>query len=132
MRNAFRGLAVGVVALGALAITVPSYAGSYNGVCEKDGGGEACLYNGNGGTTGALYDTLYSKPDYDGSTFYGTSTAIANNIGGLKNLDPDNSLKIFTGRNYTGTVYVAVPNSGAGFSNRSWESHCFTSNSACP
>lgn len=131
MRNTFRGIAVGVVALGALAVTVPSYAGSYNGVCETAGGGEICLYSGSG-TVGSIYDTLYSKTNYDGSTFYGTSTAIVNNIGGAKNLDPDTSAKLFSGRNYTGTVQLVSPNSGYSFGSRSWESHCFTSNSGCP
>lgn len=134
--RAFKKAVVGV--LGAAALTVgmagTASAGSYNGVCESAGGGEACLYY-TYDYAGWVYDTLYSKPSYTG-TYYGTEMPINDSVGSVWNRDPDSSLKLFTGANYTGSVKV-VPGGGKfnalnTIFNNAFSSHCFTSNTGCP
>ncbi|MEV6051517.1 peptidase inhibitor family I36 protein [Streptomyces sp. NPDC052107] len=111
-----------------------SYAGSYNGSCESSNGGEVCLYY-NANYSGAVYDTLYSKPDYTG-TYYGTNTSIDNSVSSSWNRDPDTTVWFFTYSNYTG---FSLGLSGGGKQNwgslgedNTWSSHCFASNSTCP
>ncbi|MCX4983085.1 peptidase inhibitor family I36 protein [Streptomyces sp. NBC_00572] len=108
-------------------------AGSYNGVCESSNGGEVCLYDTNN-YTGAVYDTLYSKPQYTG-TYYGTNTPIDDTVTSTWNRDPDTRVWFFADPNYTGTDGGQEPgyklNWEGGWSNK-WSSHCFASNPSCP
>ncbi|MGW0120070.1 peptidase inhibitor family I36 protein [Streptomyces sp. NPDC003327] len=109
-------------------------AGSYNGVCESSNGGEVCLYNTNN-NTGMVYDTLYSKPDYGTSTYYGTSTRINDTVSSTWNRDPDTNVSFFANAGYTGTSMGNVAgykvNWEGGWADK-WSSHCFENNSACP
>ncbi|WP_329245381.1 hypothetical protein [Streptomyces canus] len=133
VKHSLRVLAATCATLGTVVIAGPAYAGSYNGVCESSNGGEVCLHKEND-INSAVYDTLYSKTSYAGSTFYGTSTPIDNNTGGAENKDPDNSVKLFSGQNYTGISLSVASGHSVGYlkSYYSVSSHCFTSNTACP
>ncbi|MGC0331553.1 hypothetical protein RKD23_004543 [Streptomyces sp. SAI-170] len=130
-----------LVAAGALIAggTATASAGSYNGSCETSNGGEICLYRyANYG--GALYDTIYSKTNYDGSTYYGTSVLLNNTVSSVKNRDYVNSIETFTGENYTGLRVHADPGLDLwdmavfwdGQTDNAMSSHCFSSNAYCP
>lgn len=133
MRRAMRVLAVAAVVAGALTFSAPANAGSYNGECESSGGGEVCLYWA--GINSSVYDTLYSKSDYNGSTFYRTNEPIDNNIRGVWNRDPDTSVKLFYNAGYSGllrTIGAGQKVDDLGIARNAASSHCFTSNAACP
>lgn len=130
-KKALVGLASAALAFG---FSGTASAGSYNGVCESSGGGEACLYRLEN-YSGGLYDTLYSKSSYDGSTYYGTSTAIDNTVSSVKNMDPDTLLYLYQYSGYTGALTGIPPGdyiNQLGSSDNTTSSHCFGSNSACP
>jgi hypothetical protein len=137
VRN-FKKAAAVLVAAGALIAggTATASAGSYNGSCETSNGGEICLYRyANFG--GGLYDTLYSKTSYPGSTYYGTSVLIDNTISSVKNRDYVNAIDVYTGENYTGSRTHADPGLDlwdmAVFSDdNAISSHCFENNAYCP
>jgi hypothetical protein len=133
MKRRSRALFVGAAMMGAVAFAAPAYAGSYDGSCESTNGGEVCLYHySNYG--GAVYDTLYSKTSYSGSTFYNTVIPVDNGVASVLNKDPDTAVKLFTGTNYTGNVETVAAGGGKAnltYSNQA-SSHCFTSNAACP
>lgn len=141
MRKSLRPLALIPMIAGAIAMGSPAYAGSYNGTCESSNGGEICLYdsvygaghdvNNSGQTIGPLYDTLYSKPNFSGSTYYGTSRLVDNTFESAWNRDPDTGVKMFTNQNYTGTQISTPAGHTTGFVT-GWSSVCFTSNAACP
>ncbi|MCX4772926.1 peptidase inhibitor family I36 protein [Streptomyces sp. NBC_01260] len=139
MRN-FKRTAAVLAAAGALLAGAAgtASAGSYNGSCES-AGGEICLYRyANFG--GSLYDTVYSKTNYSGSTYYGTSVLIDNTISSVKNRDYINSIDVFTGQNYTGLQVHADPGLDLwdmavfwdGATDDAISSHCFSSNAYCP
>lgn len=133
MRYPMRVLAGAAVVAGVLAFPAPANAGSYNGECESSGGGEVCLYWA--GINSSVYDTLYSKPDYDGSTFYRTNEPIDNNYRGVWNRDPDSAVKLFYNAGYSGllrTIGAGQQVDSLGPAANSASSHCFTSNAACP
>ncbi|MFF1847782.1 peptidase inhibitor family I36 protein [Streptomyces sp. NPDC058232] len=111
-------------------------AGSYNGSCESSGGGEICLYR-YADLGGNLYDTLYSKTNYNGSTYYGTSVLIDNTVSSVHNRDPINAIDVYTGQNYTG----ARTHADGGLTlwdmaifgdDNAISSHCFENNAYCP
>ncbi|NEA44270.1 peptidase inhibitor family I36 protein [Streptomyces sp. SID11385] len=142
MKRSIRRLTLIPAVAGIIAIVgSPAYAGSYNGKCESSGGGEVCLYDSvygsgndksnNGQSIGPIYDTLYSKPSFSGSTYYGTSTAVDNTFESLWNRDPDTAVKVFTNANYTGTMISTAGGGGSGFVT-GWSSVCFVSNASCP
>lgn len=106
-------------------------AGSYNGSCESSGGGEICLYR-NYEFAGGIYDTLYSKTNYDGSTYYGTSTLIDNTMSSAKNMDMVNNVGFYSGKNYTGTAEYLPAGLWLRYGGDIASSHCFTSNAYCP
>jgi hypothetical protein len=134
--RAFKKAVIGLVSAAALTVGMAgtASAGSYNGVCESAGGGEACLYY-QYDYTGWVYDTLYSKTSYTG-TYYGTDLTINDTVGAVWNRDPDNTLKLFTGTNYTGSLKAV--GAGAKFNTvntsfaNAFSSHCWTSNAGCP
>ncbi|MFI5531701.1 peptidase inhibitor family I36 protein [Kitasatospora sp. NPDC051853] len=136
--RAFKKAVIGFVSAAALTVGMAgaASAASYDGVCDSSGGGEACLYF-NYNYTAPLYDTLYSKPSYGTSTFYGSGMNINNNVGSVWNRDPDSSLKLYTGDNYTGSRKVIAGGGkfntygDATFQN-TFSSHCFSSNPGCP
>ncbi|MEV5336590.1 peptidase inhibitor family I36 protein [Streptomyces werraensis] len=130
MKKPLKALVGASAIFGVMAISFPAFAGSYNGVCEATNGGEVCLYQYDA-TSGPIYDTLYSKPSYTGSTFYGTSTLIDNNAASAWNRDPDTQVKFFFGANYTGAMLYAGGGQKVGFV-KEISSHCFASNVACP
>ncbi|MFF1847783.1 peptidase inhibitor family I36 protein [Streptomyces sp. NPDC058232] len=113
-------------------------AGSYNGSCESTGG-EICLYR-YANYTGGLYDTIYSKTNYNGSTYYGTSVLIDNTVSSVHNRDAINSIDVFTGQNYTGLRVHADEGLSLWDMSVFWDgatddaisSHCFSSNAYCP
>ncbi|MFE2559777.1 peptidase inhibitor family I36 protein [Streptomyces sp. NPDC059352] len=109
-------------------------AGSYNGVCESSNGGEVCLYNTNN-FTGAVYDTIYSKPEYTG-TYFGTNTPIDNTVTSTWNRDPDTSITFYGMPGYTGGAIGTLPGIKASWEfmgfNNVFSSHCFASNPSCP
>ncbi|MFB7928672.1 peptidase inhibitor family I36 protein [Streptomyces sp. NPDC056039] len=124
------GLASAALVLG---FSGTASAGSYNGVCESSGGGEVCLYR-LADYRGGLYDTLYSKSTYSGSTYYGTSTDLDNTVSSVKNMDPDTLVYFYQYAGYTGALNAIPPGdhiNQVGNDNTA-SSHCFGSNSACP
>ncbi|MFD7407502.1 peptidase inhibitor family I36 protein [Streptomyces sp. NPDC059866] len=141
MKKSLRPLALIPMIAGVIAIGSPAYAGSYNGTCESSNGGEICLYdnvtgaghdiNNSGQIIGPLYDTLYSKPDFTGSTYYGTSRLVDNTFESAWNRDPDTAVKMFTNQNYTGSS-ISTPAGNSSSFITGWSSVCFTSNVSCP
>ncbi|MFD8716552.1 peptidase inhibitor family I36 protein [Streptomyces sp. NPDC059629] len=130
-KKALVGLASAALVLG---FSGTASAGSYNGVCESSGGGEVCLYR-LANYSGGLYDTLYSKPDYNGSTYYGTSTLIDNTMSSVKNMDPDTLVYFYQYSGYTGALLGIPPGeqiNDVGSYDNVASSHCFGSNSSCP
>ncbi|WP_329119857.1 peptidase inhibitor family I36 protein [Streptomyces sp. NBC_01353] len=110
-------------------------AASYNGSCES-AGGEICLYR-LADFTGGLYDTIYSKTNYNGSTYYGTSTLIDNTVSSVRNRDSVNAIDVYTGQNYTGTRTHADPgltlwDMAVWDDDNEISSHCFENNAYCP
>lgn len=141
MKKSLRPLVIIPMIAGAIAISSPAYAGSYNGTCESSGGGEICLYdsvtgaghdiNNSGQTIGPLYDTLYSKPSFSGSTYYGTSGSVDNTFESAWNRDPDTAVKMFANQNYTGSSISISAGHTSSFIT-GWSSVCFTNNVSCP
>ncbi|MCT4356586.1 peptidase inhibitor family I36 protein [Streptomyces sp. Je 1-79] len=139
MKNLKKAAAV-LAAAGALiaGATGTASAGSYNGSCES-AGGEICLYR-YADFGGALYDTIYSKTNYNGSTYFGTSVLLDNTVSSVKNRDYVNDIDVYTGQNYTGLRVHA--DAGLDLEDMSWfwdgatdnavSSHCFSSNAYCP
>ncbi|WDV49063.1 hypothetical protein PV963_30215 [Streptomyces coeruleorubidus] len=86
--------------------------------------------------SGGLYDTLYSKTNYSGSTYYGTGTALDNTVSSVKNMDPDTLLHFYQHSGYTGALNAIPPGDHINQVSLSLDnaasSHCFGSNSACP
>ncbi|MBO0913933.1 peptidase inhibitor family I36 protein [Streptomyces laculatispora] len=119
--------AVGALLLGGASA---ASAGSYNGSCES-AGGEICLYR-NYEFAGGLYDTVYSKTNYDGSTYYGTSTLIDNTLSSAKNMDMVNNVGFYSGKNYTGTLEYLPAGLWLRYGEDTASSHCFSSNAYCP
>ncbi|MFE5485703.1 peptidase inhibitor family I36 protein [Streptomyces sp. NPDC056527] len=136
----FKKAAAALAAAGALVAgaTGTADAASYNGSCES-AGGEICLYR-YANYTGGLYDTIYSKTNYNGSTYYGTSVLIDNTVSSVKNRDGVNSIEVWTGQNYTGLRVHADPGLNLwdmavfwdGQTDDAISSHCFSSNAYCP
>ncbi|MFF1847784.1 peptidase inhibitor family I36 protein [Streptomyces sp. NPDC058232] len=124
-------LAVTVVSALLVGSAGTASAGSYNGSCESSGGGEICLYR-NSEFVGGLYDTLYSKTDYNGSTYYGTSTLIDNTLSSAKNMDVVNNVGFYSGKNYTGTLEYLPAGLWLRNGDDIASSHCFSSNAYCP
>ncbi|MFD5229168.1 peptidase inhibitor family I36 protein [Streptomyces qaidamensis] len=124
------GLASAALVLG---FSGTASAGSYNGVCESSGGGEVCIYR-LANFSGGLYDTLYSKSTYSGSTYYGTSTAIDNTMSSVKNMDTDTLVYFYQYSGYTGALVGIPPGERIDQvpNDNTASSHCFGSNSACP
>ncbi|MBO0913935.1 peptidase inhibitor family I36 protein [Streptomyces laculatispora] len=136
MRN-FKRTAAILAAAGALLAGAAgtASAGSYNGSCES-AGGEICLYR-NANFGGGLYDTVYSKTNYSGSTYYGTSVLIDNTISSVKNRDYVNAIDVYTGQNYTGARTHADPgldlwDMAVFGDDNAVSSHCFENNAYCP
>ncbi|MFE6624315.1 peptidase inhibitor family I36 protein [Streptomyces sp. NPDC057740] len=129
-KKALVGLASAALVLG---FSGTASAGSYNGVCESSNGGEVCLYR-LANYSGGLYDTLYSKPDYNGSTYYGTSTLIDNTMSSVKNMDTDTLVYFYQYAGYTGNLTGLPPGEQINQmpNDNTASSHCFGSNSACP
>ncbi|MFE5485704.1 peptidase inhibitor family I36 protein [Streptomyces sp. NPDC056527] len=128
-----RSAALAAAAVGALLAgsAGTASAGSYNGSCESSGGGEICLYR-NYEFAGGLYDTLYSKTNYDGSTYYGTQTLIDNTLSSAKNMDMVNNVGFYSGKNYTGTLEYLPAGLWLRYGDDVASSHCFSSNAYCP
>ncbi|MFD7442404.1 peptidase inhibitor family I36 protein [Streptomyces sp. NPDC059909] len=134
----FKRVAAVLAAAGALVVgaTGTASAGSYNGSCESSNGGEICLYR-YADFGGGIYDTLYSKTSYPGSTYYGTSVLIDNTISSVKNRDYVNAIDVYTGQNYTGARTHADPgldleNMAVFGDDNAISSHCFENNAYCP
>ncbi|MFD7442402.1 peptidase inhibitor family I36 protein [Streptomyces sp. NPDC059909] len=132
MKN-FKKAAAVLAAAGALVAGAAgtANAGSYNSSCESSNGGEICLYR-NYEFAGGLYDTLYSKTNYDGSTYYGTSTLIDNTMSSAKNMDTVNNVGFYAGKNYTGTLEYLPAGLWLRYGDDIASSHCFSSNAYCP
>lgn len=132
-----RKTAAVLAAAGALLAGAAGTAGaaSYNGSCES-AGGEICLYR-YANFTGNLYDTIYSKTNYNGSTYYGTSVLIDNTISSVRNRDYVNAIDVYTGQNYTGSRTHADPglelwDMAVFGDDNAISSHCFENNAYCP